>query len=132
MGIKIIAWVDCIFGIFVLGWFFEASSKIAGLFNAILSSCPCTILPKIAVLVVLLLIVLLIKSGIQILRMDLKGRDDHISFSSLGIFILLFPALFTHKQGVFPFTAIICGSFIVYLAWSIFYLNCSNIKEQFK
>ena len=56
-----------------------------------------------------------------------KGREDHINFSSLGIFVLLFPVLCTHNL-----TAIIGGLLIVYLAWSIFYLNSPRTKKLFQ
>jgi len=131
LGIKIIALVDCIFGVFVLGWFLESWGKVVSILNILLSRCPCSIVSKIAVFVVFLVVVLLIKSGVQIFKLKPKGRDDHINFSSLGIFILLFPAFFIHQQGNLSRTPIICGLLIAYLVWSIFYLNRSKVKELF-
>jgi len=127
LGIKIIALMDCAFGIFILGWFFRASNSLQTAINALLSSCPCAIVAKIAVLVVFLLIILFIKSSLQVFQLNPKGREDHINFSSLGIFVLLFPVLCTHNL-----TAIIGGLLIVYLAWSIFYLNSPRTKKLFQ
>ena len=132
LGIKIIAAVDCIFGLFVLGWFLKISNNFISAITALLSSCPCALIAKIAVLVVILLIVLFIKSGVQIYKLDPRGRNDHINFSSLGIFVLLFPVFLIHiPQGV-SITIIVCWAIIIYLVWSIFYLNSPRIKELFK
>ena len=138
LGVKIISFVDCMLGIFVLGWFFKVSSYFTGALNALLSSCPCSILSKIAILVVLLLVVLLIKSGIQIFQLVPKCREDLFIFSSIGILILLVPFFFyknIHVQGSVSspslFTPIICGSLILYLSWSIFYLNRPRVKGLF-
>ncbi len=129
LGIKAIALIDFLFGIFIMGWFVKACSNIAAVLNAVLSSCPCSITAKIAILVVILLIVLFIKTGIQVFQLNPKGRNDHISISSMGIFILLFPVIFGHHEKA---STVICGLFIAYLAWSIIYLNSPNIKELFK
>ncbi len=132
LGIKIIALINFIFGIFLLGWFFKASGYFTNVLSAILSSCPCSILAKIALLVVVLLIILFIKTGVQILKLDPRGRNDQININSMGIFILLFPLIWGHNKGEISCTSIICGLSIAYLAWSIVYLNLSKIKESFK
>jgi hypothetical protein len=127
LGIKIIALLDFAFGIFILGCLFKAPNNLAGIYYIFLSRCPCALIPKIAVLVAALVIILLIKSGVQIFKLKPKGREDHINFSSIGILILLF-FLFLNQS----LTNIICGLLITHLAWSIYYLNTSRIKKLFE
>jgi len=126
LGIKIIAGLDGACGIIIPGWFIKTMGHFSGLLYALSSTCPCTILTKIAVLVIVLLTILLIKSGVQILQLKSKGREDHINFSSIVILILLFVIFFNRSM-----TAIICGLLIMYLLWTILYLNNSRIKVLF-
>jgi len=131
LAIKIIAVIDCVFGLFILGWFLKMVSSMEGFVRGLWSSCPCTILVKILVLLVGLITLLFIKSGVQIFQLKIKGRDDHISFSSMMIFILFFPLMFSSRGGVICCTSIISGLLITYLAWSIFYLKKSSISNLF-
>jgi hypothetical protein len=132
LGLKIIAAIDIFFALAVVTWSLTAVSSLAGFFKALLSSCPCTLLAKIAVLVILLLVFLLVKSGIQIFMLDPKGREDHIGFSKLGIFVLCFPLLYSYSCHQLSTADLICGALMVYLLWSIFYLNSRKIKNLFR
>ena len=131
VGLKIIAAVDIFFALAVVTWSFTAVSSLAGFFKALLSSCPCTLLAKIAVLVVLLLVFLLVKSGIQIFMLNPKGREDHIGFSKMVIFILCFPLFYSYFLHQFSNTDLVCGALMAYLLWSVFYLNSRKIRDLF-
>ena len=131
LGLKIIAAVDILFALVTTAWSLTAMSSLAGFFNAVFSSCPCTLVAKLAVLVLLLLVFLFAKSGVQIFNLNPKGREDHVSFSKMGIFILCFPLLFSIFRHQLSSADLICGALIAYLVWSIFYLNSPKIRDLF-
>ena len=132
-GLKIIAFVDSLLGLFCFGFILLSAFKEKGSLCVLQSGCG---IPLLMLVLSLFVATSLIYAGYSIYKMKISAKRDNIYISILGALIsslVLLVKLTVNSEMFLDLVSIgelfINGFLVCYFIWTIFYLNGAVAKR---